>query len=66
MLKKSRGEVFLKNGDVKILLNLISLEIFKVCGINLFFKYLYIQFGELSLTEKKANSTQSFKSGFDK
>jgi hypothetical protein len=59
--KESRG--FLKNGDVKILLNLISLEIFKVCRNKTYsFKYLLSSLG--TSLQKKASSTQSFKKRF--
>jgi hypothetical protein len=60
---KSRGGGF-KNGDVKILLNLISLEIFKVCRNKTYsFKYLLSSLGTKPYGKE---ATQSFKSGFDK
>jgi hypothetical protein len=57
-------EVF-KNGDVKYFLNLISWKYLRSAGKPILSNICYPVW-ELSLTEKKASSTQSFKSGFDK
>jgi hypothetical protein len=63
--KESRGGFFLK-WRCKILLNLISWKYLRSAGIKPILSNICYPVWELSLTEKKASSTQSFKSGFDK